>query len=64
MAKKSTTTVMLINETNPETGTKYMVKIPNKGTKQGNKLRFHKYDPVLQTHAWFVQKKLPSHAKK
>jgi large subunit ribosomal protein L33 len=54
----------MINEENPETGTKYIVKTPTKGTKAGNKLRLRKYDPVLRKHVWFIEKKMPSHSAK
>jgi Ribosomal protein L33 len=60
MAKASYQAIMLVNEKNPETGTKYMAYVPTKGSKQSTKLRKRKYDPVLCVHCWFVQKKLPS----
>jgi large subunit ribosomal protein L33 len=60
MAKPASITVQLINEANPETGTKYLVKKSIKGTKVTNKLRFSKYDPVLRKHCIFVEKKLPN----
>lgn len=60
MAKSPTVLVMLINEEHPETGTKYIRKVPVRGTKQAQKLRMRKYDPVLRKHCWFVQKKLPN----
>ena len=63
MAKKSYQLVNLVNEDNPETGTKYIVQKTNKGMKASMKLRFRKYDPVLRKHCWFVEKKLPSHSK-
>ena len=59
MAKASYLAVMLINE-EESTPTKYMKFVPTKGTKQSVKLRLRKYDPVLQRHCWFVQKRLPS----
>lgn len=61
MAKNTYVEVMLVNESNPETGTKYMKQVPTKGAKQSSKLRLRKYDPVLRQHDWFIQKKLPSH---
>lgn len=60
MAKASYQLVMLINEEHPNTGTKYIKKIPTRGQKAAAKLRFKKYDPVLRKHCWFVQKKLPN----
>ena len=60
MAKPASITVMLVNETNPETGTKYLIKKSTRGTKTGNKLRFRKYDPVLRQHCWFIEKRLPN----
>jgi len=60
MKKSSNITVMLVNETNPETGTKYLIKKSTRGTKTGNKLRFRKYDPVLRQHCWFIEKRLPN----
>lgn len=60
MAKASYLEIMLVNESNPETGTKYMKFVSTKGTKQSTKLRLRKYDPVLRCHCWFIQKKLPS----
>lgn len=60
MAKASYQLVMLVNEEHPDTGTKYIRKIPTRGQKSATKLRFKKYDPVLRKHCWFVQKKLPN----
>jgi ribosomal protein L33 len=60
MAKATYQTVMLVNEEKPETGTKYIITVPTKGQKSGNKIRLRKYDPVLRAHAWFIQKKLPN----
>lgn len=60
MAKASYTVVQLVNETNPETGTKYIVTVPSRGNKSTNKLRLRKYDPVLRKHCWFIQRKLPN----
>jgi large subunit ribosomal protein L33 len=60
MAKPASITVQLVNEENPETGTKYLVKKSTKGTKSGNKLRFRKYDPVLKKHCIFIEKRLPN----
>ena len=63
MAKSTYQTMQMVPEEKPETGTKYMVRVPGKGTKSGKKIRLKKYDPVLRTHVWFVTKKLPSHKK-
>jgi hypothetical protein len=41
MAKKNSMTVQLVNESNPETGTKYIITVPTGGTKSTNKLRLH-----------------------
>lgn len=60
MAKASYTVVQLVNEANPETGTKYIVTVPSRGNKSTNKLRLRKYDPVLRKHCWFIQRKLPN----
>lgn len=60
MAKASYQIVQLIPEINPETGTKYLIRVPTKGQKAGTKIRLRKYDPVLRAHVWFIQKKLPS----
>lgn len=60
MARASYTVVQLVNETNPETGTKYITTIPSRGNKSTNKLRLKKYDPVLRKHCWFVQRKMPN----
>jgi len=60
MAKASYQLVQLVPEVNPETGTKYVISVPTKGTKANTKIRLRKYDPVLRQHVWFVQKKLPN----
>jgi len=60
MAKASFIKVMLVNEENPETGTKYLIKKSTKGTKTSKKLKFRKYDPVLRKHCVFIEKKLPN----
>jgi len=60
MAKASYQLVQLVPEEKPETGTKYIIRVPTKGTKQANKIRLRKYDPVLRQHVWFVQKRLPN----
>jgi large subunit ribosomal protein L33 len=60
MAKPASITVQLINEENPETGTKYLIKKSTKGNKTSTKLKFRKYDPVLRKHCIFVEKKLPN----
>jgi ribosomal protein L33 len=52
--------MQLVPEQQPETGTKYLVRVNNRGTKSGNKIRLRKYDPVLREHVWFVTKKLPN----
>jgi ribosomal protein L33 len=59
MAKNTYQKVMLVNE-EVETPTKYITKVPTKGTKQAVKLRLKKYDPVLKRHCYFSQKKLPN----
>lgn len=60
MAKASYTLVQLVNEEHPDTGTKFIKRVPTRGTKSANKLRLRKYDPVLRKHCWFIQKKLTS----
>jgi len=60
MAKATYQLVQLVPEENPETGTKYIVKVPTKGQKASAKIRLRKYDPVLRQHVWFVQKRLPN----
>lgn len=60
MAKATYQLVQLVNEEHPETGTKYIKSVPTKGTKAAKKLRLRKYDPVVQKHCWFIQKKLPN----
>lgn len=60
MAKASYTIVQLVPEDKTETGTKYLIRVPSKGTKSGGKIRLRKYDPVLRQHVWFVSKKLPN----
>lgn len=62
MAKKSYVVMQLKNE-ETSTKTKYIIQVPAKGTRSGNKIRLRKYDPVTQTHAWFSAKKMPSHSK-
>lgn len=52
--------MQLVPEQKPETGTKYLITVNNRGTKSGNKIRLRKYDPVLREHVWFVTKKLPN----
>lgn len=59
MAKAATIIVQLVNEEH-DTPTKYLTHVSTKGAKASNKLRMRKYDPVVQKHCWFVQKKLPS----
>ena len=54
---------MMAPEDKPETGTRYWVKKPTKGEKRGIKLRQRKFDPILRTHVWFVEKKMPPHSK-
>lgn len=63
MAKKSFVNIRLINEEDQSTGTVYYTRKTNKGMKANNKLRFRKYDPVLNKHCWFVEKKLPNPKK-
>jgi len=62
-SKKSFELKMMVPEDKPETGTKYWVKKPTKGEKRSIKLRQRKFDPVLRTHVWFVEKKMPPHSK-
>jgi ribosomal protein L33 len=62
MAKKSYALLQLLNE-EVSTKTKYIIKVPTKGTKTGNKIRLRKYDPVTRAHHWFTTKKMPSHSK-
>jgi ribosomal protein L33 len=62
MAKKTYVLVQLVNVETP-TKTKYIIKKPTKGQKQGEKLEFRKYDPVTRQHALFREKKMPSHSK-
>jgi len=59
MAKASYQKVMLVNE-EETTKTKYLIRVPTKGQKASNKIRLRKYDPVLQRHCYFVQKRLPN----
>lgn len=59
MAKKNSSKVMLVNKEH-NTATKYMIMVPNKGTKASTKIELRKYDPVLRQHCIFTQKKLPS----
>ena len=55
---------MLVPEDNKkDTGTRYYVRKPTKGEKRTMKLRQRKFDPVLQKHVWFVEKKMPPHSK-
>ena len=63
MAKKTFVLVQLVNEEVPNTGTKYVIKKPSKGTKKGEKIRLRKYDPVTRKHHFFVEKKMPSHSR-
>lgn len=62
-SKKSFELKMMVPEDKPETGTRYWVKKPTKGEKRSIKLRQRKFDPVLRTHVWFVEKKMPPHSK-
>jgi large subunit ribosomal protein L33 len=62
-SKKSFELKMMVPEDKPETGTRYWVKKPTKGEKRGIKLRQRKFDPILRTHVWFVEKKMPPHSK-
>jgi large subunit ribosomal protein L33 len=57
--KKSYNLVQLINS-EVDTPTKYVVKVPTKGPKASNKLSLRKYDPVTRKHHVFIQKKLPN----
>jgi ribosomal protein L33 len=60
MAKATYQLVQLVPEENSETGTKYIIRVPTKGTKSSSKIRLRKYDPVIRQHVWFIQKKLPN----
>ena len=62
-SKKSFELKMMVPEDKPETGTRYWVKKPTKGEKRSIKLRQRKFDPILRTHVWFVEKKMPPHSK-
>jgi len=62
MAKKSYYVAQLINS-EEKTKTKYIVKKPSKGQKQSIKLELMKYDPVVQRHCLFKEKKLPNPKK-
>jgi|TARA_B100000282_G_scaffold296182_1_gene277367 large subunit ribosomal protein L33 len=63
-SKKSFELKMMVPEDDKQkTGTRYWVKKPTKGEKRQMKLRQRKYDPVLRTHVWFVEKKMPPHSK-
>ena len=55
--------MMVPEDDKQKTGTTYWVKKPTKGEKRQMKLRQRKYDPVLRTHVWFVEKKMPPHSK-
>ena len=62
-SKKTYELKMMVPEDNKQdTGTRSYVKKPTKGEKRGMKLRVRKYDPVLQKHVWFVEKKMPKHS--
>jgi len=63
MANKSYRLIQLVNEDNPETGTKYIIKKPTKGVKVSEKIRLRKYDNVLKKHCWFKEVRMPSHSK-
>lgn len=54
--------VQLINEEVP-TKTKYIITVPTRGTKNGQKIKLRKYDPITKQHHVFTTKKMPSHAK-
>jgi ribosomal protein L33 len=60
MAKPASIIVQLVNKENPETGTKYLTHKSMKGPKASSKLEMRKYDPVLQKHCVFIEKKLPN----
>jgi|FreactcultureFD7_1027221.scaffolds.fasta_scaffold05489_3 ribosomal protein L33 len=60
MAKASYQIVQLVNEDRPDTGTKYLIRVPTKGQKASTKIRLRKYDPVLRCHCWFIQRRLPN----
>lgn len=52
---KSYRIVKLVSEEN--TGYYYTTKKPTKGLGASEKLRFRKYDPVIQMHCWFKESK-------
>lgn len=39
MAKVGYQIMQLVPESQPETGTKYLIRVPTRGTKSGNKIR-------------------------
>lgn len=62
MAKKSYQ-VMQLKNSEVETHTKYIIHVPTKGTKTGQKISLRKYDPITRKHHLFIAKKMPSHSK-
>lgn len=60
MAKKKSYALVQLVNSEVVTPTKYVVRVPTRGTKASNKLSLKKYDPVLRRHCVFVQKKLPN----
>ena len=60
MAKKKSYQLVQLVNSEVTTPTKYVVRVPTRGTKASNKLSLRKYDPVTRKHHLFVQKKLPS----
>ena len=63
MAKKTYTIEQLDTE-DEKTRTNFIVKKIANHTKRDVKLRLRKYDPVLRRHCWFIEKRMPSHAKR
>ena len=63
MAKKKSYNLVQLVNSEVTTPTKYVVRVPTRGTKASNKLSFRKYDPITRKHHVFVQKKLPSPKK-
>lgn len=60
MAKKKSYQLVQLVNSEVVTPTKYVVRVPTRGTKSANKLSLKKYDPVVRRHCLFVQKKLPN----
>lgn len=60
MAKKKSYALVQLVNSEVETHTKYVVRVPTRGPKSANKLTLRKYDPVTRRHHVFTQRKLPS----